>query len=93
MDPTPGILLLYPTADELVQAKLGKEWFPEQNRIADLADKYHLFVFDLAKEPQWLTSLYRDGTHPTVAGNQILAVLLSKKVTAISKSNQAIPSE
>lgn len=34
---------------------------------------------DLSKEQKWNESFYRDGIHPSVEGNQVLAEIISLK--------------
>jgi hypothetical protein len=76
--PRTGIIWLYPKAAELEEARQGKEWLPERQEIKKLANKYSLKIVDVAAKPEWNESLYRkDGVHPTVEGNRVLAAILS----------------
>jgi hypothetical protein len=69
---TSGTLFLYPTKAQLEKEREGKEWLPERAAILQVAEKHRLRVVDLAVHPEWKETLYREGTHPTVEGNQVI---------------------
>ena len=76
----PGFIWLYPTASQLTMASSHKEWLNERLLIETIAKKYHLDVLDIAKCPEWNTSYYRDGVHPTPGGNIVLAHIIAKEL-------------
>ena len=79
--PHPGVVFLYPSKQEYLAARQGKEWLPERSEIESIAASDGLAVIDVAQQPEWNESLYRpDGVHPTVAGNQVLALVLAAAV-------------
>ncbi len=82
-----GILLLYPTQADLAQARRGAEWLPDRGEFERIAGRYGLQVVDLATQPGWDETLYRssDHTHPTPAGNVVLAHVISAAVRASFK--------
>jgi lysophospholipase L1-like esterase len=74
-------VFLYPSKEEYLAARQGKEWLPERSEIESIAASDGLAVIDVAQQPEWNESLYRpDGVHPTVAGNQVLALVLAAAV-------------
>ena len=73
---TPGVLLLYPTAAQLAHARGGAEWLAERADLVRVANGHGVVVIDLAATHWWEHSHYRDGVHPTVEGNQVLARIL-----------------
>jgi hypothetical protein len=72
-----GIVFLYPSEAELKIARSGRDWLPERKTIDVIAATHHLHVVDVAAEPSWRASLYRDGTHPTLEGNRVLTEILA----------------
>jgi len=77
----PGILFIYPVEAEFFAAKNGVEWLPERKVIEKIAASHGLKIVDIARHPEWNENLYRDGTHPTVKGNVVLARILVSAVT------------
>ena len=77
---TPGILFLYPGKDEYIDSKNGKDYVPDREELQRIAESYGLKIVDIAKNPEWNLGLYREGTHPTVDGNKVLADILAKSV-------------
>lgn len=77
----PGILFIYPVEAEFFAAKNGVEWLPERKVIEKIAASHGLKIVDIARHPEWNENLYRDGTHPTVKGNAVLARILTSAVT------------
>ena len=75
-----GFIWLYPTADQLIIAANHGNWLPERGLVENIAKKYNLDVVDISSFPEWNASLYRDGTHPNVAGNIVLAKILSQRL-------------
>lgn len=84
----PGVLFLYPNRDQLVAAKNGKEWLPERAEVMSMASKYNLMVIDIAKDPNWTTALYKEGTHPTEEGNRFIAEFLRNAVSKLHSQNR-----
>ena len=72
-----GLILLYPDQAQLEQARAGREWMDDRVRIERLAARYGVVLLDVAQSPRWTGALYKDGVHPTVGGNRILAGLLA----------------
>jgi lysophospholipase L1-like esterase len=77
---TPGILFLYPGKDEYIGSKNGADYVPDRKELQRIAENYGLKIVDIAQRPEWNLSLYREGTHPTVEGNNVLADILAKSV-------------
>ncbi len=75
-----GIVLLYPDRNQLAGARLGLEWMPERPRIERMARDHGLLIVDVASQPQWTDTLYRDDVHPTPQGNAVLAGILVRAV-------------
>ena len=73
----PGILFLYPSEDQLKTARQGREWLPERQELERLSRRYGLKLVDISSNPEWSEAQYRDGIHPTVEGNRVLADILS----------------
>jgi hypothetical protein len=84
----PGILFLYPSKVQLQTARQGREWLPERPELERLSRRYALKLVDISTYPEWTEAQYREGTHPTVAGNRMLADILS---AAIKDSLQQEP--
>lgn len=78
---TPGILFLYPNEAQYLAAKRGEEWLPDRPELERIAQKYGLKIVDISRMPDWNETFYRDGTHPTVAGNKVLAHILAASIT------------
>jgi len=76
----PGILFLYPRREQLQMAHDGLEWLPERQVLERLSEKYGLKLVDMSTYPAWTAEMYREGTHPTVAGNRVLADILSAAI-------------
>ena len=75
-----GFIWLYPTSEQLTEARRSKEWLPERAQIERIAAKYGFRTIDLASYPEWNETLYRDGVHPTTEGNTILADILLREI-------------
>jgi hypothetical protein len=73
----PGLLFLYPELKSLRQARNSVEWLPERKEIENLCREFNLDLVDVAQDPRWNESLYRDGTHPSPQGNVVLAHILA----------------
>jgi lysophospholipase L1-like esterase len=84
----PGILFLYPTEVQLQAARQGREWLPERPELQRISREFGIKLVDISSYPTWTAAQYREGTHPTVEGNRILADILS---TAIKDSFQQEP--
>lgn len=75
-----GMVLLYPDQAQLALARAGREWMEDRARIEALATRHGLVLLDVAHSPRWTSALYKDGVHPTVEGNQVLAGLLADEL-------------
>ncbi|MDP8984915.1 MAG: hypothetical protein M3N97_07670 [Pseudomonadota bacterium] len=80
--PVAGVIFLYPTRAELLSSQKSVEWLPERAILTDMFKKYRVVVIDVAKQREWNASLYRDGVHPTIAGNEVLAKMLASAIEA-----------
>ncbi len=78
---SPGLIFLYPTRKELIISRQSAEWLPERKALLEICQKYGLRAIDIAQNSDWNESLYRDGVHPTVRGNAVLAKILSSAIT------------
>ncbi|RFO95808.1 hypothetical protein DIC66_16615 [Rhodoferax lacus] len=76
----PGILFFYPGRDEYIGFQKGTEYVPDRKELERIAAKYGLRIVDVARRPEWNLSMYREGTHPTVEGNQVLAHILATAI-------------
>lgn len=93
----PGLIFLYPDQAQLEQARAGREWMDDRVLIEQLAARHGVVLLDVAQSPRWTGALYKDGVHPTVEGNRILAGLLadtlaSAGVTALCDPGAVRPS-
>jgi hypothetical protein len=77
----PGVLVLYPRDEDLMAARRGNEWLPERPELEGIAAKYGMRILDLTKRVEWNSTHYRDGTHPTVEGNRLLAHIVADTVS------------
>jgi len=73
----PGVLFLYPEKKDLLMARQATEWLPERRALETISSKYGLTLVDIAQNSAWTESLYRDGVHPSAAGNVVLAKIIS----------------
>jgi hypothetical protein len=78
----PGILFIYPAKQQYQQGRAGQEWLQERQQIEGIAKAHHLNVVDVSTRPEWNESMYREGTHPTVQGNEVLAGILAAEIAA-----------
>lgn len=76
----PGILLFYPGRQEYIGFQKGIEYVPDRKELERIASTHGLKILDVAKQADWSLELYQEGTHPTVAGNKVLAGLLAKAI-------------
>lgn len=72
----PGVLLLYPTMEQLAVARAGREWLRERADLEAIAARHGAIVVDLTRYPEWTPAAYRDSIHPTTDGNLVLARIL-----------------
>ena len=86
----PGVIFLYPESCRLIIARQGLEWLPERRQIEAIAARHGIMVVDIARDPSWNSSLYRDPTHPTPAGNQVLGRILSEAVRNTAPRKQPL---
>ncbi len=77
---TPGILFLYPGRDEYMGMQKGVDYVPDRKELERIATRYGLKIVDVASQAEWSLEMYREGTHPTVEGNKMLAGILAKAV-------------
>jgi hypothetical protein len=77
----PGVLVFYPREADLTSARHGIEWLPERPELERVAAKYGMRILDLSRRHEWNSSQYRDGTHPTVEGNRLLAHIVADTVS------------
>jgi lysophospholipase L1-like esterase len=75
-----GVLFLYPARDEFIAAQKGIDYVPDRKNLERIAMQYRLKIVDVAKQPEWNLSMYREGTHPTVEGNKVLAEILAAAI-------------
>ena len=75
-----GVIFLYPDRQQLQAARAGEEWLPDRAEVTRIAAKHGLVIIDLAATPQWTPDLYKDGVHPTVEGNGVLAGILNAAI-------------
>lgn len=78
-----GILVLYPSDQQVEAARRGEEWLPERETMEAVAQRHGLLVIDLTRYPEWTAELYRDAIHPTAQGNEVLARII---VTALERA-------
>lgn len=77
----PGIIWLFPSAEQLAEARNYREWLPERSQISKIAAENGLRIVDISTYEEWDRSLYRaDGVHPTAEGNAVLASILSSEI-------------
>ena len=74
---TTGIIVFYPDRSELARARAGHEWLPDRSWVEGLASANRVRIIDLARDPRWIDSLYRDGVHPTSQGNAVIAAIIA----------------
>jgi hypothetical protein len=77
VDPASRFLLLYPTEAELARARSGESWLPELETVKKIAQRHHISVIDLAGDPRWQRSFYRDGVHPIADGDHVISEVIA----------------
>jgi hypothetical protein len=75
-----GLIFLYPDQRQLAAARRGEAWLPERDEVTRIAKAHGLAVVDLAEDPRWTETMYRDGVHPTREGNITLSSILEEAV-------------
>jgi lysophospholipase L1-like esterase len=60
--------------------KRGEEWLPERSELERICRANGLKLIDVARNPDWNETLYRDGLHPTATGNAVLARILTRAI-------------
>jgi lysophospholipase L1-like esterase len=75
-----GVIWLYPTVDQLDEARHGREWLAERPEIEAIAKRHGFEIIDVATRLGWNASLYRDRVHPTAEGNKVLAEIISEDI-------------
>lgn len=76
----PGIIFLYPDEAQYRSGKSGIEWLPERQLLEQICRRYGLRLVDISRDASWNEKLYRDGTHPTIEGNRVIARVLSSSI-------------
>jgi hypothetical protein len=77
-----GIILAYPTLEQLRLARQSRDWLPDRQRLERLAKINDVLLLDLAALPGWTEGMYWDEVHLNPFGNVVLASVLSDIVTA-----------
>lgn len=77
---TRGFFVLYPTQDDMQTRR--EHWLAERADLERIAARHGVRVIDVSKIPGWGPEMYRDGVHPTPAGNELLARHLAQQVQA-----------
>lgn len=75
-----GLLFFYPGRDEYLGMQKGVDYVPDRAQLERIAAKHKLVIVDIGKHPEWNLQMYREGTHPTVEGNQVLASILATAI-------------
>jgi len=83
----PGLFFLYPDKKQLEAARAGQEWLPDRKAVEMLAIKYNLDIIDMSKNMAWSSEHYREGTHPTELGNQLIARTLADALRLLKTKN------
>jgi hypothetical protein len=73
-----GLIFLYPDKAQLLAARSGRTWLPDKEFLRAICIAHGVILVDIADDPEWSGSLYRDGTHPSVQGNVVLARILAR---------------
>jgi hypothetical protein len=81
----PGILFFFPSKAEYIAFAQGVDYVPDREVLSKLSASYGLKIIEIAKQPAWNANLYRDGTHPTVEGNRVLADVLASAIRETMK--------
>ena len=76
----PGLLFLYPTKDQWIAMQNGADYVPDRKDLERIAASYGLKIVDVARQAAWNGDMYREGTHPSVAGNRVLADILTASI-------------
>lgn len=72
------IFFLYPNKSEVLGEKsLGVDLEPHAQEIINESST-PVSVYSVGRDARWKSDLYRDSIHPSVAGNRILAEIISK---------------
>jgi len=75
-----GLIFLYPDKAQLLTARSGAKWLPDKEFLQRICAAHGVILVDIADDPQWDPSLYRDGVHPSAKGNAVLARILAGHV-------------
>jgi hypothetical protein len=78
----PGVIFMYPGKAEYLAMQQGVDYAPDRAVLERIARTYGLQLIDVARQAEWHVDLYRENTHPTALGNQVLAAMLAKAVQA-----------
>jgi len=79
-----GVIFLYPDLNQLEMARAGKEWLPDRAEVQRVAARHGVVLIDLAAMPQWKPALYKDGVHPSVEGNAVMATILASEIRRLA---------
>jgi lysophospholipase L1-like esterase len=74
------VLFFYPGRDEYIALQKGVDYVPDRAALERIAARYGLRIVDMGKQAEWNLSMYREGTHPTEAGNRVMAEILASAV-------------
>lgn len=72
-------IFLYPDEKSL-SAK--ERWRQIAAPIMDLCKAHQVTCIDIAQQPAWRANLYKEGIHPTIEGNKVLAQILADNILA-----------
>ena len=73
-----GLIFFYPKKAEYLSALQGRDWLPERLELERIAHEAGSRILDISRTKEWNETLYkRDGIHPTVQGNAVLAKVLA----------------
>jgi len=87
-----GVIFLYPDRQQLALARAGKEWMDDREQVAQIARAHGAMLIDIAAHRQWTEAQYKDGVHPTIEGNRVLASILADAVTQAGGRLACLPS-
>jgi len=75
---------LCPDLQQLEMARAGKEWLPDRAEVQRVAARHGVVLIDLAAMPQWKPALYKDGVHPSIEGNAVMATILANEIRRLA---------
>lgn len=76
------LFILYPDKQAFLDGKLWEEQTHDIKKFLETnSDKFS--YIDMSKDPAWNPELYRDGIHPNIEGNQLVATAIAKYIKQI----------